>query len=208
MMPKIEFAIVDSNTLACMGLQRLLEDMLPVGEISVFHSFEELVTSTPERFLHFFVSSGIYFEHVQYFISQPRRSIVMVHGDAYPHIAGLLTFNVCQEEKEMVKSLLRLQRMGQPSANEYLHRHQHDMEAEGSEESPEDSKPVLSQREMEVALLLARGMATKEVADHLCISINTAMVHRRNIMEKLRARSLADIIVYVVRNGLISLEEL
>lgn len=198
MMHKIEFAIVDSNVLSCMGLQRLLEDIIPTAEIVVFRSFEELVMAETEQFMHYFVASGIYFEHAQYFIARPHRSIVLVHGDSYPHLAGLLTLNVCQDEKSMTKSLLRLQQMG--------HGMHHAGDITHMEHKSEES--VLSQREIEVSIQLAKGMQTKEVADILGISVNTAMVHRRNIMEKLQARSLADIIVYVVRNGLVGLDEL
>lgn len=175
-----------------MGLQRLLEDILPFADIVCFRSFEELVVSNPERFVHYFVASGIYFEHAQYFIDKPQRSIVLVHGSSYPRLANLLTLNVCQDEKSLVKSLLQLQQRG----------HSHDKPYTSHAET------VLSPREVEVAILLAKGFINKEVADKLNISITTAISHRKSIMEKLHARSLADIIIHVVMNGLIGLDEL
>ena len=42
-----EIAIVDSNTLSCMGLQSLLEEIIPMAVIRVFSSFEELMDDTP-----------------------------------------------------------------------------------------------------------------------------------------------------------------
>ncbi|MCQ2197336.1 MAG: LuxR C-terminal-related transcriptional regulator [Bacteroidaceae bacterium] len=196
---KLEFAIVDANTLSVMGLKHLLENIMPMTEISVFSSFEALVIAQPERFIHFFVASGIYFEHAQFFIKQPHRSIVLVHGEAYPHIAGLLTLNVCQDEKSLVKSLIQLQQRGR--------------EARKNNPVPE-MRPTempttpLSAREAEVAVLLAKGHINKEVAEMLNISLTTAISHRKNIMEKLKAHSLADIIVHVVMSGLISIEDL
>ena len=53
-------------------------------------------------------------------------------------------------------------------------------------------------------LLLCKGMINKEVAETLGISITTAISHRTSIMEKLHARSLADVMIYAVMNGLIS----
>jgi DNA-binding NarL/FixJ family response regulator len=53
-----------------------------------------------------------------------------------------------------------------------------------------------------VALLLCQGSINKEVADKLNISVTTVITHRKNIMEKLGARSLADVIVYCVMNGI------
>ena len=61
---------------------------------------------------------------------------------------------------------------------------------------------------MEVAILLAKGYINKEIADQLHISLTTVITHRKNIMDKLRARSLADIILYVVMNGLVDVGEL
>ena len=67
---------------------------------------------------------------------------------------------------------------------------------------------VLSAREIEVAVLLSKGYINKEIADQLQISVTTVISHRKNIMEKLGARSIADIIIYTVVNGFVSLGEL
>jgi len=188
-----------------------------MAEISVFHSFEELVTSQPERFMHFFVASGIFFENANYFISQPRKSIVLVRGNAFPHINGLLTLNVCQEEKDMVKALLKLQHRGHgapglPTSPHAPHPHAAEKATTTGHVTTAPrtttSTSLLSSREAEVAILLAKGYINKEVADRLCISLTTVISHRKNIMEKLKARSLADIIVHVVMSGLISVDEL
>lgn len=190
----VDMAIVDGNMLACIGLRQLLREMIPVAEIHVIRSFDELLESSPERFMHFFVSSAIYFEHAQFFIAQPHRSIVLVHGDNSPCPAGLPTLNVCQDETGIAKSLLRLQRMGHPG---------------GQKPVPQPAAAqTLSGRETEVAVLLAKGYINKEVADRLNISLTTAISHRKNIMTKLKARSLADIIIYVVMNGLLGVDEL
>lgn len=187
------FAIIDSNALSCMGLRRLLEDIVPSVPITVFNSYEELIINEPERFVHFFVSSGIYFEHAQFFLAQQRRSIVLVNGDAFPHVKGLLTINVCQPEAALIKSILLLQRHG----------HQ------GMSMPPvESEEPLLTSREVEVAVLLAKGFINKEIAETLSISLNTVITHRKNIMTKLQARSLTDVIMYVVMNRYVSLEDL
>lgn len=206
----MKLAIIDANILTCMGLQRIIEDIIPIAEISIFPSFEEMVISHPEEFMHFFVSSGIYFEHAQYFISQPHRSIVLVYGDNYPRLSGLLTLNVCQSEKRLTKELLSL--YGRMSHNPRNHQctdcsNCNDVDFHDTF-MQEKSGTLLSPRETEVAVLLAKGYINKEIADHLCISLTTVISHRKNIMEKLNARSLADIIIYVVMNGLVRIEEL
>ena len=54
----------------------------------------------------------------------------------------------------------------------------------------------------------AKSLINKEIADRLHISTNTAITHRKNIMDKLHARSLVDVIIYAVINGLVDVGEL
>ena len=65
----------------------------------------------------------------------------------------------------------------------------------------------LSQREKEIVSCVAKGMANKEIADILCLSINTVTTHRRNIARKLRIHSSAGITIYAIVNKLVTLEE-
>ena len=65
----------------------------------------------------------------------------------------------------------------------------------------------LTPREREVLELLAEGMAAKEVAGHLSMSVKTVETHRRNMMVKLNMRSIAELTKYAVREGLTSIEE-
>jgi DNA-binding NarL/FixJ family response regulator len=62
----------------------------------------------------------------------------------------------------------------------------------------------LSDREREVLQLIAEGRSTKEIADALHISIKTVETHRKNIMEKADAHSVAELTKYAIRSGLTS----
>ena len=62
---------------------------------------------------------------------------------------------------------------------------------------------LLTTREREVVQLLAEGKSNKEVADRLTISTRTAEGHRAEIMKRLKIGSLAELIRYAVRNGII-----
>lgn len=64
---------------------------------------------------------------------------------------------------------------------------------------------ALSDREKDVIIALVQGMANKEIADHLCISINTVITHRRNIARKLQIHSPAGLTIYAIVNGLIDI---
>jgi DNA-binding NarL/FixJ family response regulator len=72
-----------------------------------------------------------------------------------------------------------------------------------STEADSHSHVVLTTREREVVQLLAEGKSNKEVADRLGISARTAEGHRAEIMRKLRFESLAELIRYAIRNGIV-----
>jgi regulator of cell morphogenesis and NO signaling len=63
----------------------------------------------------------------------------------------------------------------------------------------------LSDREKEVIVALVQGMANKEIANHLCISVNTVITHRRNIARKLQIHSPAGLTIYAIVNNLVDI---
>lgn len=65
--------------------------------------------------------------------------------------------------------------------------------------------PRLTERELEVLRLVARGMANKEIAAQLFISENTVKNHVRNILEKLQLHSRMEAVVYAVREKILDI---
>jgi len=63
------------------------------------------------------------------------------------------------------------------------------------------SKTDLSEREIEIMLLICKGKVDKEIAEILNISEATASTHRQNIMKKIGCHKIAEIIAYAIRNG-------
>ncbi|WP_226389796.1 LuxR C-terminal-related transcriptional regulator [Penaeicola halotolerans] len=61
----------------------------------------------------------------------------------------------------------------------------------------------LSKRELEILGLLASGLTSGEIADKLYLSINTVQTHRKKIMRKLSAHSMADLIKFAVLKGIL-----
>jgi two-component system response regulator NreC len=68
----------------------------------------------------------------------------------------------------------------------------------------EDTYDLLTSREREILQLLAERKSNKEIALALNISVYTIETHRRNLHEKLNLHSLAELILYAVRKGIIS----
>ena len=68
----------------------------------------------------------------------------------------------------------------------------------------EDTYDLLTSREREILQLLAERKSNKEIALALNISVYTIETHRRNLHDKLNLHSLAELILYAVRKGIIS----
>ena len=68
-----------------------------------------------------------------------------------------------------------------------------------------ESTETLSDREKEVIVALVQGMANKEIANHLNISVNTVITHRRNIARKLLIHSPAGLTIYAIVNNLVDI---
>lgn len=65
--------------------------------------------------------------------------------------------------------------------------------------------PKLTDREMQVLKLVARGMNNRDIAKELFISDNTVKNHVRNILEKLQIHSRMEAVMVAVREKLIEL---
>ena len=74
-----------------------------------------------------------------------------------------------------------------------------------SEERPQLPVPRLTDRELEVLKLVARGLANRDIAKELFISENTVKNHVRNILEKLQLHSRMEAVVYAVREKILDL---
>jgi DNA-binding NarL/FixJ family response regulator len=61
----------------------------------------------------------------------------------------------------------------------------------------------LSPREREVVQLLGEGKTSKEVAAALGVTLKTAETHRGNVMVKLKLHSIAELVLYAVRNEIV-----
>ena len=69
--------------------------------------------------------------------------------------------------------------------------------------SPEQAIDVLTAREREVFLLLAKGLGNAEIATSSFLSETTVKTHVRSILHKLRLRSRVQVVVFAYENGLV-----
>ncbi len=194
--PKI--AIIDTNTLATLGLKSILQTVMPIMTVDTFGSFTELEANHPEQYFHFFVSMHIVLENMSFFLDHCRKTIVLstlnsqlpTPNSPLSHFHSLC-INV--PESELVRSLLMLEQ----------HAHGHGQNLPPMPKALQQK--ILSDREIEVMSLIVQGFINKEIADKLNIGLSTVITHRKNIMDKLGLKSVSALTIYAVTHGYVDI---
>lgn len=74
---------------------------------------------------------------------------------------------------------------------------------DSEEKKPEDNG--FSEREVEILTLVCKGLSTKEIADKLYISSRTVEKHRANLMTKIGAKNIIEVIIYGLKHQMIDI---
>lgn len=193
-----EIAIVEPNTLTCIGLKTILEKMLPMATIRTFRSFGELTDDTPDMYAHYFISAQIYVEHNAFFLPRKPKTILLAGNESQSfQLSAVPVLNIYQPEEFLVKDILKL----------HQHAHHDGYPVKGMPHVPV-IEHELSAREIEVLVLITKGLINKEIADKLNISLTTVITHRKNITEKLGIKSVSGLTIYAVMNGYIEADRI
>ena len=194
---KPEIAIVEANTLTALGLKMILEEIIPMAIIRTFHSFGELTDDTPDMYAHYFIGAQVYVEHNAFFLPRKKKTIVLAGESHSLQLSAVRVLNIYQSEEQLVKDILK------------LHQHAHH---DGHLAEAIPPMPVieheLSAREIEVLVLITKGLINKEIADKLNISLTTVITHRKNITEKLGIKSVSGLTIYAVMNGYVEADRI
>lgn len=81
-----------------------------------------------------------------------------------------------------------------------------DMLSENYEKEETKSDIKLTRREKEIIQKIADELSNQEIADELFISLRTVETHRRNIMQKLKVKSVVSLIKYAAQQNIINLK--
>ena len=82
------------------------------------------------------------------------------------------------------------------------------LEKRSKKNSPKRPVNILSQRELQVLTLVARGYTSAEIAKQIFVSVKTIETYRSRLAEKLGLRSRRDVIRFAVQMGLLTPEAL
>ncbi len=77
----------------------------------------------------------------------------------------------------------------------------------GGDGATQNLVDVMTEREREIICCVAKGMANKEIADELCLSIHTVTTYRRNISSKLQIHSAAGLTIFAILHNLININD-
>ena len=190
-----EIAIIEPNTLTALGLETVLEELIPNAVIRVFPSFEMLIEDTPDMYAHYFVSAQLYFEHTAFFLERSPKAIVLSSGES-PALNGVPYLNMCLSQEKLIKSFMRLKSYG------------HQMKPHPHAAPIQEPANNLTPREIDVLRLVTRGLANKEIADKLNIGLTTVISHRKNITEKLGIKSASGLAIFAVMHGYIEVDSI
>ena len=186
-MNNLEIAIIDPNTLTCLGLSELLKRVTPNATIRSFTDFGSFIDDTPDMYSYYFITSQTFILYTAFFHSRSRKVIILVdgtQGNASHSPARIL--NVRQSEERMIRDLS----------------HFFDGKMGPLHEIRDNNG--LTTREIEVLVLVTKGLINKEIAEKLNISLTTVISHRKNITEKLGIKSVSGLTIYAVMNGYVS----
>ncbi len=199
---KPQIAVVSRNTLAASGLASLIESVMPMAEVRVFNAMTEIHESEMVKFVHFFISTKTLLENPDIFASLSHKTIVITDGARPATIpACFRTLDATLDSRSLLREFLKLAELAHSGGRK--------LPAEMASKHAGETKPQeLTPREIEVLRELVLGNINKEIADHLNISLTTVITHRKNIMEKLHAKSVATLAIYAVMHGIVPADKI
>ena len=193
--PKV--AIIDTNTLAAMGLKQILQNVMPVMTVDTFGSFTDLESGQSDVYFNYFVAMSIVLEHKDFFLERRRKTIVLTLSlDTMSQLSDFHCLCVNVPEQQLVRSLLFLQQGAH---------------GKGKNLPPMPdiiSRKILTDREIEVMSLIVQGYINKEIAERLNIGLATVITHRKNIMDKLGVKSVSALTIYAVMHGYVDINKI
>ena len=205
--PPITVLLVDDHSLVRRGFRRMLEDdpaITVVGEAEDGHQAVQLAAELMPKvvvmdFAMPSMNGAVAARHILRTAPETAILILSMHAEASyvrtcleAGVRGYILKNAL--DLEMVDAVKQVA-AGKLVLDQRL----------GSLAQPAGPPPQLTTRELEVLHLIVHGKSNKEIAIVLSLSVNTVAVHRANIMQTLGIHNTAELVVYAIRQGLVSI---
>lgn len=185
-----KIAVVLPDTLLFLGLQSLFDNFFPEVEVCHLTSFKEVSQKQQnDSFSHYLTDTDTFILHLDYFL--PRRSRTMIlQANAESLSLPTNMISTKQPLEQMIDQL------------------EHWFSTDDAVATQTEKGKGLSEREINVLQQIVKGYTNKEIADHLSISLNTVLTHRKNITAKLGIKTVSGLTFYAMMNGIVSVEEI
>lgn len=210
-MSQINVMLVDDHAVVRMGFKMLLETASDIKVVAEAENGEQGVKGymehKPDVVLMDITMPGIGgLEAIERIMAKDNRAKILVlsaHEDSvHPKRvlnAGAMGYLTKRSAAEELIKAIRIVASGKKYLEASIAQQMAIQQISG-ETNPVD---VLSEREFEVFMSLAKGRTTNEIADTLCLSPRTVGTHLYNIKQKLNANNSAEIALIAMRSGLI-----
>ena len=210
-MAKINILLVDDHSVVRMGFKMLIENESDMAVICEAESGEQGITSFKEHKPNVVIMDitmpgmgGLdAIERIIAFDKKAKILVLSAHEDSvHPKRSlsagalGYLTKRSAAEE--LIKAIRSVN-----SGKKYLEPDVAQQMAITQLSGENNTVEILSDREFEVFIALAKGKSTNEIADTMCLSPRTVGTHLYNIKQKLNANNSAEIALIAIRSGLL-----
>ena len=176
----------------------MLQEVMPMVAVDTFRSVGELIDAGTDGYIHFFAATSAVPAALDFFVERRRKTIILSASTAQQSpVDGFHCLCTSVPEKQLVRSLLALEQMAHAAGRNLP-----------AAVTGQNAAKHLSAREAEVMCLVVKGLINKEIADRLNISLATVVTHRRNIMEKLKLKSVSALTIYAVTHGYVNINEI
>ena len=209
----IKTFVADTNFLIAEGLKNVLNSCSEIEVLGSASSGEEMIEQVsqlqPDVLLVDYSSNKLSFSDVTDVMRKlpSLRIIGIVHESDVNQVKRLIKLGIhghlmndCDKD-EIIDSVKSCAKGDKFFCGQVLDK----LNWSEGQESSHGCDPInISERELEVLQLIAEGLTTKQIADKLHLSFHTVMTHRKNMMAKLGLNNTAGLIVYAVKENLIS----
>ncbi|HAE23732.1 MAG TPA: hypothetical protein DCG33_00180 [Prevotellaceae bacterium] len=198
-------AIVTEDVFSGLGLKGMLEEFISFAQIDFFQNMDSAMEASQRNtYYHYFVSYDIWTDNTKLLVPFKRLVFVFGNKEQQKKLAPDIHFIASDTSQEdIAKSLLHLHEMAHHHFQHYPQNVTKQLEEEDTRQ-----KNTLSEREIKIITLIAKGKSSKEIAKALHISASTVYTHRQHIMEKLNAHSAMKVVNFAINQGYIDINNL
>ncbi|HCK23041.1 MAG TPA: hypothetical protein DHW15_13050 [Bacteroidetes bacterium] len=187
-----------------------MDDFIPAGDCSSLQELELALLSTqapivvvdPQQLsgasVEQFRTLTAQFPDTRFIVITQCEHAVKVRELASLRVAAILTPTCDRQE---IESTLQSVVRGETT---YCHKVVDLLMGQTSTDAEICDPQVLTEREVEIIRLVARGLTTKQMAQQLFRSVHTISTHRKNIMRKLGVKTPTELMLYAMQTGLVT----